>query len=162
MSRATVRAALVSYFTPPAVTGLNTVYSSYPKRIPATAFRYGQAAGTKTGTVGVIHIERSSEERIALGGITSGKKEITYTVGLDLYCHSLQAHSEDAMADFDVVVENVLNKIRADRQLAATNVIFRAGETLLECDFGEPKVIRDGATEQWGVVRFEVVEIINA
>lgn len=162
MSRQTVRAAVASYFAAPAVSGLNKVFTSMPKRIEGTWFRYGQPAGTKTGAVAFVHLVSENEERRSIGGEHAGQKWVHYEVELQIYCHSIQAHSEDAMADFDTVIDNVKALLRADRRLDDYPVIFEAGEKYLDGQYGEPKVLGDGATEIWGAVRFEVSEFIIA
>ena len=161
MSRASVRAAVTTFFQPTAVTGLNRVYSSMPKRIPGTDFRYGQAAGTKSGAVGLVQIVAENEERIAIGGATSGKKWVHYTVELQVYCHSIEMHAEDAMAFFDSVIDDVKATLRSDRWLNDYPVIFEAGERSLVGIYGEPKVLADGASEIWGAVQFEVSEVLT-
>ena len=162
MSRATVRAAVAAYFAPPVVTGLNKVFSAAPKRIEGTWFRYGQPAGTWSGAVGVIGIVSESEERIAIGGDVSGKKWVHYEVEMQLFQHSVRTHSEDAMADFDAMVDNFKDELRAGRRLNSYPIIFEAGERELVGEYGEPKVLADGATEIWGAVRFEVSEVLTA
>ena len=162
MSRATVRAALYAFLAPPNVSGINTLSTSTPKRIPGSDFRKGQIAGTKSGAVGVLHLDGENEMRIALGGATSGRKEITYSVTLEVYQHSIQTHAETAMDDFDAVIETVKARIRLDRQVGTAGVIFRAGETQLDGVYGRPKTLSDGATEIWGAVAFEAVEIITS
>ena len=161
MSRASVRAAVTTFFQPTAVAGLNKVYSSMPKRIPGTDFRYGQAAGTKSGAVGLVQIVAENEERIAIGGATSGKKWVHYTVELQVYCHSIEMHAEDAMAFFDSVIDDVKATLRSDRWLNDYPVIFEAGERSLVGIYGEPKVLADGASEIWGAVQFEVSEVLT-
>lgn len=161
MSRATVRAAVQSFFAPPAVAGLNNVYTSFPKRIPGTDFRLGQPAGTKSGAVGVVQIVGEREERIAIGGATSGKKWVHYTVEIDVFCHSIETHAETAMDFFDTVIDGVKAHLRSDRWLNDYPVIFEAGERSLIGLYGEPKVLADGASEIWGAVQFEVSEVLT-
>ncbi len=162
MSRATVRAAIANYLAPPAVAGLNKVFTATPKRVEGTWFRYGQPAGTQSGAVAVINLTSDREERIALGGEHSGKKWIHYEISLDIYSHSVHRHSEDAMADFDTVIENIKARLRADRRLGNDTVIFESGERYLDGEYGEPRVLNDGATEIWGTIRFEVSEVITS
>ena len=161
MSRATIRAAINSFFAPPAVSGLNTLYAAQPKRIPGTDFRAGQSAGTKSGVVGIVNIMSSREERIAIGGPTSGQKWVHYQCELQLFCHSIETHSENAMAFFDTVVDNIKAKLRSDRYLSDYPAVFEAGERQLLGVYGEPRVLSDGATEIWGAIRFEVSEVIT-
>lgn len=161
MSRATIRAAVQTFFQAPAVSGLNYVYTSFPKRIPGEKFRAGQAAGTKSGAVGVVHIVSEREERIAIGGATSGKKWVHYTVELQVFCHSVELLAEDAMAFFDTVIDGVKAHLRSDRWLNDYPVIFEAGERELAGYYGDPKVVADGTSEIWGAVRFEVSEVLT-
>lgn len=161
MSRATVRAAIRDYFIPPTVPGLNTIYTAAPKRIEGTAFRAGQPAGTESGAVGVIHLVDEWEERIAIGGEHSGKKWVHYTVEMQIFLHSVRRRSEQAMDDFDEVVDNFKAALRADRRLNDWPIVFEAGEKSLEGEYGEPRVLQDGSTEIWGAVRFEVSEILT-
>ena len=161
MSRAIVRSAVTAFFQPPAVSGLNKCYSSFPKRIPGPDFRAGQAAGTKSGAVGVTNIVSETEERIAIGGATSGKKWVHYTVELQVFCHSVETHAEDAMDFFDSVIDGVKAHLRSDRWLNDYPVIFEAGERELAGVYGEPRVLNDGASEIWGAVRFEVSEVLT-
>jgi len=161
MSRATVRAAVQAFFAPPAVIGLNNCYTSFPKRIPGTDFRLGQPAGTKSGAVGVVQIVSEREERIAIGGPTSGKKWVHYTVELDVFCHSIETHAETAMGFFDSVIDGVKARLRSDRWLDDYPVIFEAGERSLIGLYGEPKVLADGSSEIWGAVQFEVSEVLT-
>jgi len=161
MSRASIRAAVAQFFTPTAVTGMNTIYTSVPKRVPGGAFRAGQPAGTKSGAVGMVYIVSEREERIAIGGPTSGKKWVHYTVELQVYCHSIEPHAEAAMDFFDTVIDGVKAHLRSDRWLNDYPVIFEAGERELVGYYGEPKILNDGASEIWGGVRFEVSEVIT-
>lgn len=161
MSRATVRQAVVSFFQPPAVGGLNKVYSSAPKRIAGPEFREGQPSGTFSGAVGVVHLSAENEQRIAIGGEHSGKKWVHYTVELQVFLHSIHTHAEDAMADFDSVIDGVKERLRSDRRLDDWPIIFEAGERELSGEYGEPRVLQDGSTEIWGAVRFEVSEVLT-
>lgn len=161
MSRASVRSDVAAFFAPPAVPGLNTIYTSFPKRIPGQDFRAGQPSGTKSGAVGVVHITGEVEERIAIGGATSGKKWVHYTVELQVFCHSIETHAETAMAFFDTVIDGVKAHLRSDRWLNDYPTVFEAGERELAGYYGEPQVLADGASEIWGGVRFEVSEVLT-
>lgn len=161
MSRATIRSAVATFFQPPAVTGLNTVYTAMPKRVPGSAFRAGQPSGTKSGSVGFVHLVSEREERIAIGGATSGKKWVHYTVELQVMCHSIETHAETAMDFFDSVIDGVKAHLRSDRWLNDYPIIFEAGERELVGVYGEPKVLNDGASEIWGAVGFEVSEVLT-
>jgi hypothetical protein len=162
MSRQTVRNAVATYFQPPAAGGLNKVFNAHPKRIEATWYGYGQPAGTQSGAVGVVAIMGETEDRIAIGGATSGKKWVHYEVQLEVFFHSVHRHSEDAMLAFDTVIDNIKAKLRADRYLnQSPTIVFEAGEKYLDGVYGEPRVLSDGSTEIWGAIRFEVSEVLT-
>ena len=160
VSRQTVRAAVYAWFAPPNVAGLNTLYTAKPKIITAQDFRRGQPAGTKTGTVGVVNVTRSTEQRIALGGAFSGWKQVSYVVEIQVYCHSTQQKAEDAQDDFDAMFDALVARLRADRTLGST--VWEAGEDALEGQFGEPAVVSGSATERWAALRFVVIEQVQA
>lgn len=162
MSRATIRNAVATYFASPACAGLNKVFTAHPKRVEAPWFRYGQPAGTISGSVGVVVILAEQEERIGINGATSGKKWVHYEVQMEVFMHSIHRHSEDAMTDFDTIIDNIKAKLRADRYLnSAPTVVFEAGEKYLDGVYGEPRVLSDGSTEIWGAIRFEVSEVLT-
>jgi hypothetical protein len=108
-----------------------------------------------------VQIVSEREERIAIGGPTSGKKWVHYTVELDVFCHSIETHAETAMGFFDSVIDGVKARLRSDRWLDDYPVIFEAGERSLIGLYGEPKVLADGSSEIWGAVQFEVSEVLT-
>lgn len=161
MSRKTVRDAVVSFFEPPVVDGLNKVYSTFPKRIPGTDYRVGKPSGSKSGAVGVVNILSEREHRISFGGEHAGEKMVHYRVELQIYCHSVETHTEDAMIFFDSVIDGVKDRLRSERRLLAWPVIFEAGEEELIGFYGEPRVMNDGASQIWGGIRFDVSEVVR-
>ena len=165
MSRALVRSSVTAWFAPPNVTGLYTIARSFPKRFTPGMFRSaagGGQPGLFSGAVGVVFIVGDSEHREALGGQNSGKKRVEYVVELQMMQHSVHPHAEDAMDDFDLMVDAAKARLRADRQIGTAGLLFQAGENLLEGVYGEPKLLADGATEIWGSIRFDCSEYLNA
>lgn len=168
--RASVRAAVKTYFTPPAVSGLNTLYSAWPKRgVPWPDYIAGQPAGTQSGTVAVVHLARDDERRLAVGGSISGKKVIEYAVELQLMLRSTKAKAEDAVDDYDAVVDAVKARLRYDRSLGTGSArgaddgdIWQAGEGDLWGEYFDPQITVDGATEIWGAVHFVCVQHITS
>lgn len=160
MSRAQVRQAVVDFFAPPAVPYLSEIYRAVPKRIPGPEFRKTLPSGTYSGAIAIVNLTGEREERIAIGGEHNGRKWVHYEVVLELKLHSIHTHSEDAMDDFDALVDAIKTKLRSDRRLANNGVIFEAGEAYLDTDYAEPEVMNDGSTIIWGIVRFEVSEVL--
>ena len=109
MSRAVVRARVQDYIASAQITTLNQVFSSFPKRID---FQVNALPNQQSRVAAVIFIESETETRVALGGfngadngIHAGWKRIDYTVVIQLFQHSLARTSEEAMDDFDNVIE---------------------------------------------------------
>lgn len=160
MSRAQVRKAVAEFFAPPAIPMLGSIYRSVPKRVPGPEFRKTLPQGTHSGAIAIINLVNEREERIAIGGEHSGRKWVHYEVALEVKMHSIHKHSEDAMDDFDALIDAIKSKLRSDRRLANDGIIFESGERLLVAEYAEPEVMTDGSTIIWGVVRFEVSEVL--
>lgn len=143
MSRALVRQQIAEYlggqlvpgqqymYTGSPVTFLSTLYSSWV-RVPWDE-DFLPGVGTISGAIAVIHLPRSMERREAFGGEHSGKKRVDYTFALELYFLSRQDRSEDAMADFDTMVDSLIDRVRASRTFGvetpvSDGSIWQAGE----------------------------------
>lgn len=163
MSRTTVRNQIVSYLAGQSIQDLNQVFSSFPARIQ---FQVNATAGQLSRAALVVFIESEREVRTALGGATSGQKRIDFTVNLQVYHHSVQSLSENAMADFDTTIDQLKAALRADHRFGDTTgtIIWQAAESDfgLSVDYGEPARTNGGATETFAGVRFEVTEMITA
>lgn len=159
MSRATVRTAIQQYLASPQIPFLTTVFIAQPKIIQPTDIL---VQGTPSGAAGWIHIEREYETRRALGGATSGKKEVNYFIALGLRFRSNRPKAEDAMADYDTLIEGIKTRLRADRTLSSS-VIFQAGEAgsgiAVQSDL--PHLSTD-ITVIASAVRFQCSEWINS
>jgi len=159
--RAAVRSTLATFIKPPSVDGLNQVFTAFPKRID---FQINSLPSQLSRCVAVIHIESETENRLAIGGATSGIKKVDYSVAIQLFHHSQQRNSEDAMADFDYVVDNLKAKLRSDHQFGdpSGTLVWQGSEPVLNVAYGEP-ISNDGtSTEIWASVRFDVTQMIQA
>jgi len=172
MGRAFVRRTVAAWFQPPNVAGLYTVYAAEPKNVPGTAYFTNAPAGTSSGAVAFPHIESQIEHRIAMGGPTSGWKMVPYDVALVVRFKSNQQRNEDAVDDWDTVLENIVERLRADRQLGTSGQspsIFQAGEGDT-FGAGDIQVLTDlpkslGKGQQvvaWAAVRFKAIEMVEA
>ena len=159
--RAAVRSTLATFIGNPPVQGINQVFTAFPKRID---FQVNALPSQLSRTAAVIHIESENENRLAIGGATSGIKRIDYTVVIQLFHHSMERKSEDAMADFDSVIDNLKTKLRSDHQFgdSSSNLVWQGAEPVISVSYGEP-VSNDGtSTETWASVRFDVTQMIQA
>lgn len=162
MSRAQVRSQLVQFLsTATAIPDLNQVFSSFPKQIN---FQVNAQAGQKSRAAAVVFISGESEQRIALGGATSGKKRVDYNVVVEVYHHSLQNNAEDAMNDFDLTIDGIKDRLRSDHRFGDTNgnLIWQGAEPAIDVEYSEPATSERGATECWAVIRFQVTQIYTA
>jgi hypothetical protein len=162
MSRQAVRQAVSTWIAAANVANLNQIFTSHPKRIN---FQTNSTAGQMTRAAAVVFINGETEKRIALGGASSGWKQITYDVTFQIFTHSLQSDSVVAMNEFDAIVDAVKAQLRAGgHRLNQPNgdTIWQAAEPEITVDYGEPQTNNGGATEIWAGINFAVLEMIQA
>ena len=162
MSRAEVRTAVGTWVADAAITNLNQVFTSFPKRLN---FEQNAAVGSATRAAGVVFIASESEARIAVGGPYSGWKRIDYEVVFQIFVHSMQNYAQDAMDDFDAVIDAVKDRLRSGGHrlgLSDGTVIWQAAEPEISVEYGEPKTNDGGAVEIWAGISFTVTQMIQA
>lgn len=159
--RADVRKTLYSYITGLAIESLNQVFTSFPKRIN---YQVNSRPGQLSRSAAVIFIQGEREKRIAVGGATNGWKQVDYTVVLQIFHHSLRNNAEDAMADFDTLVDDIKTGLRADHRFGDTSgyLVWQGAEPAIDTFYGEPVTSDNGATETFAEIRFDVTEMIQA
>jgi hypothetical protein len=162
MSRAQVRSAVGSWVAQTSITNLNQIFTSHPKRIN---FEANAPVGSPTRAAGVVFIQGETESRIAIGGASNGWKRIDYDVMFQVFCHSMQNYSQDAMDDFDAIIDAIKNQLRAGGHrlgLSDGSVIWQAAEPGITVSYGEPKTNDGGAVEIWAGIQFTVTQMIQA
>jgi hypothetical protein len=164
MSRAQVRSAVATWIADAAITNLNQVFASHPKRIN---FEQNATAGQATRAAGMVFIAGETEQRIAIGGASNGWKRVDYAVEFQVYCHSMQSYAQDAMNDFDAIIDAIKDRVRSGGHRLGEpdgNIIWQVGEGTkqITVSYGEPKTNDGGATEIWAAVEFEVTQMIQA
>ena len=119
--RKDVRSTLANFIAPPAVDGINQVFTSFPKRID-------------------------------------------YSVAIQLFHHSMERNSEDAMNDLDNVVDNLKTVLRSDHQFGdpSGNLVWQGAEPVISASYGEPMSNDGTSTETWAIIRFDVTQMIQA
>ena len=159
--RAGVRYQLYTYLTGAAIPTLNQIFTSFPKRIN---FQVNSQPGQQSRSAVVIFIQNEREQRIAIGGATNGWKRVDYTVVLQVFHHSTQRDAEDAMADFDTLIDNIKTTLRADHRFGDPNgtLVWQGAEPAIDCFYGEPVTSDNAVTETWAEIRFDVTEMIQA
>lgn len=170
MGRTFVRQAVAAWFAPPAVAGLNTVYTAAPRWAPGTDFFSGAPAGTESGAIAFPYVEESQRTRITLQGAPPGGKMAQYTVGLVVRFVSNAPTTQAAQDDHDDMVDAIVVRLESDKRLGTdghAESIFQAGEG---GDSGGPDIhVQSDLPKQhgtqvtiWSVVRFVVLEWISA
>jgi hypothetical protein len=168
VGRAQVRQTLYNFINPPQVEGINQVFTSLPKRIN---FQENALPSQQSRVAAVIFIESETETRVALGGfngsdngIHAGWKRIDYTVVIQLFQHSLARTAEDAMDDFDNVIDALKQRLRSDHTLGdpSGRLVWQGAEPVIDVAYGEPMSQKGTATETWASMRFMVTQMIQA
>jgi hypothetical protein len=161
VGRAQVRQTLYNFIYPPQVDGINQVFTSMPKRID---FQVNALPSQQSRVAAIIFIESETESRIAVGGATNGWKRIDYTVVIQLFQHSLSRTAEEAMEDFDYVIDALKVKLRSDHRFGDSNgyLVWQGAEPVIDVSYGEPLSQKGTSIETWASVRFTVTQMIQA
>jgi hypothetical protein len=159
--RTGVRDTLTKFIANPPIPTLNQVFKSFPKRIN---FQVNAQPGQLTRSAAVVFIAAEDETRLAIGGATSGWKRVDYTVVIQIYTHSMHPNSEDAMTDFDTLIDNIKTRLRSDHNFGDTtgNLVWQGAEPRISARYGEPATSNEGATETYAELEFDVTEMIQA
>jgi hypothetical protein len=159
--RTGVRSTLASFLTTPQITTLNQVFTSFPKRIN---FQVNSLAGQLSRAALVVFIQSENETRLAIGGATNGWKRVDYSIVLQIFHHSLHRNAEDAMTDFDTLVDNIKTRLRSDHNFGDTTgtLVWQGAEPIINATYGEPSTVAEGATETYAELQFDVTEMIQA
>lgn len=162
MSRQQVRNAVAKWIAEEQIPTLNQVFTSFPKRIN---FQNLAFPGQLSRAAGVVFIESEGETRIAIGGAYSGWKQVDYQVAFQVFHHSMQREAEDAMTDFDNLIDAIQDRLRSGGHRLGEidgTIIWQAAEPAINASYGEPLTNEGGATETWAAIRFTVTQMIKA
>lgn len=159
--RTGVRATLYNWLNTGGITGLNQIFTSFPKRIN---YQVNSTAGQLNRAAVVIFIQSERETRIAVGGATNGWKRVDYSIILQVYQHSMERNAEAAMTAFDTLIDSIKTRLRADHNFGDTtgNLVWQGAEPVISTQYGEPATDNGGATETFAEIQFEVTEMIQA
>lgn len=170
MSRKVVRENVANWISSAQITTLNQVFTSFPKRIN---FQVNSFPGQNSRAAAVVFIESESEMRLAIGGVGDmsdggygkGWKRVDYAIALQVFHHSLERDSENAMDAFDQLIDDIKDKLRAGQHTLGNdnpNEIWQAAEPNIDVQYGEPLTNESGATETWAALRFTVTQMIQS
>ena len=171
MGRKIVREKVAEWISSAQITTLNQVFTSFPKRIN---FQVNSFPGQNSRAAAVVFIEGESESRLAIGGVApmtdnygqgKGWKRVDYQIALQVFHHSLQREAENAMDDFDELIDAIKDRLRAGQHTLGDenpNEIWQAAEPNIDVQYGEPITNDQGSTETWAAIRFTVTQMINS
>jgi hypothetical protein len=161
VGRTQLRATLANYLTTASIPTLNQIFTSFPKRIN---YQVNATAGQMSRSALVIFIASERETRLAIGGATNGWKKVDFQIVLQIFHHSVQNNAEDAMTDFDTLIDNIKNTLRASHNFGDTTQVnvWQGAEPVIDCIYGEPVTSDNGATETFAEIRFDVTQMIQA
>ena len=161
MSRQEVRNQIATFIT--GVSEINQFFTSFPKNAD---WKKNSSVTDVAKVIAVVFIAAENEERLAIGGATNGVKRIDYDCGIQVYHHSTKLRdAEDAMVDFDNVIDNIKNKLRSDHRLGDTStpaIIWQAAEPSIQVQYGEPINTAGGTIDTWAEIRFQVTQMLDA
>ena len=159
--RQAVRAQLADFIFNPPIENLNQIHTSFPKIIN---YEVNALPGQMTRTAVVIYIADEYETRLAIGGSHSGWKRVDYTVILQIFCVSFHREAQLAMNDFDIVVDNIKERLRSDHNFGDESgvLVWQGAEPVIIGRYGEPATNQEGATDIFAELEFDVTEMIQA
>jgi hypothetical protein len=159
--RAAVRATLYNWLETGNIQNLNQIFTSFPKRIN---YQVNSQPGQLSRAAVIIFIQNENESRIAIGGAHNGWKRVDYSVILQVYQHSVDRNSQNAMDDFDILIDAIKERLRADHNFGDTTgrLVWQGAEPQINCTYGEPATNEGGATETFAEIQFLVTEMIQA
>lgn len=168
MSRSTIRAAIADFLNAGITAGdlpmLTTVYPYPPKITAEGQFLPPDNVSQQSGAAVYIHLVSQDEQRIAIGGPTSGRKMVTYQVGLITYLLSVQTDVQKAGADNDTLLDGLVSYIRTNRTANSTAIFQwgegnQAGAPDIHVIASMPLLLRLEASVTWSTLEVTALEI---
>ena len=165
MSRTSVRTAVVNWLGQGNVANLNNVYASRLRASSDDEMTGGQlSTETTSGAIAFVRIGDQRETRVALGGLTSGKKRVDYIIDLVVEYHTsgIALDTQNVEIETDALIDALLTRIRVDRTFA-TATILEAGEGPTGIGITEPNFSETSENEFTAsfVCSFVVTEIVT-
>ncbi len=166
MSRRTIRASIVQFFTQPPLQGLPLIRSALEPQDQLVAL----GAADPASSFGVIYMPSGMDKRLSTPARTpavgaAGIKLVTHEVHLQV-CHYFEGTGAAAMDDCDGLIEDILTRLRSDARIGQDpTVVFEIeqGEGKIRWRVGETTFINDGEVAvTWFGVMFSAVEQIQA
>jgi hypothetical protein len=177
MGDESTRAALVAFFSTPAITGIQKFYQDMPWFIDGKSWKL--FANNGWGSIAFIHLDTAFEDRIAINGATAqgmpqGKKTVRHTVSIVIQYQYLipptmpTGQVEDAwVGPLDQTIDLVKARLRSDPAMGTGvgGVIFQAAQQ--QNDIRQTRDLpvtspQGSKVMSWNRIEFDVTEIITA
>jgi hypothetical protein len=68
------------------------------------------------------------------------------------------------MSDFDILIDNIKERLRSDHNFGDSTgvLVWQGAEPVIIGRYGEPSTAKEGATDIFAELEFEVTEMIQA
>lgn len=162
-ARQLARNAVANWLTAGNIAGVDKIFTVWPLRLDFNNY----SSGVHRCQI-VVVIESENEIRIALGGSHSGKKRIDYLVTVEVYHNSTANEPQEALDNYDAIIDGVKARLRADRMAGQTDdsIVWQMGEGPfgIQTEFLVPDNWQVGGQpiEFYGRIRFEVTQWITS
>lgn len=156
-----VRLAVRDYFDAGAASPLlQVVHKTKPRNWNDKDFGLDATTGRMSAAVAYPYFEGSIETKIA-----TGKRQVDYVCALIFQFRSWHSDTDDAVDDFDDLVDALKNHVRADPRFGTgpgTGAIWQAGIHTLEHASEATQYEPQPQQKLLAFVRFDVTEQLNA
>ena len=162
MGRVAVRAAVTSYLQGANLSYVGTVYSGRPTIIAEEDYTLNaEPSESGSSCVIVVNFTDDQRQRRADTGRGAVNDSVQHTVKLELFFGSRKGDAIAAQNDYDLIVDQLFDVIRANAVMNAPGVIWSSGEN-------SPWIRHEQIAPYWGpggttacikgVVEFEAIE----
>ena len=170
MGRATVRSTVVEFLQNAGIDFVSTVYGSPDKTIPEGAWFANVPAGTGSGVVILVHLERQTEYLAAYPAMNGGKRVRPFNVLLLCYLRSVKPDVESVQDDNDTFIDQLVAALEEAPDLNNPSVVFTSALGMpqhgqfgfdIQVDADIPRTIKQQVTEIFTTTRFVVTEVVS-
>lgn len=166
MSRVSMRRAIGEYLRENKLTHVGEVYNARPEIMPEQAYEsniFEELVANANGSSAVLVVNLPSDvrKRQALTGRGAVNDSRIYNAVIEVYFASLGGEGVKAQEDYDGIVDEIINLIRANATLNAPEEVWSAGEydRGVQHKQSEPYTGFDGNTVLiYGAVSFDAWE----
>jgi hypothetical protein len=133
MGRAAVRTAVAEYFANADIQFVGKVYAARPEIVEETAYetnRLNEAVPSTNGssTILVVNIPTDDRKRRADTGRGAVNDTWIHKIAIEVFFASTGGAAVPAQEDYDSIIDNMIELVRASGTLGAPGVIWSAGE----------------------------------